>query len=266
MATSRLGSRESGKDPVDTDTGLRRFPFEVKSIQRLHWEDTAADHLVTHEQPVILTGTNLVTPALRWTLPYLEENMGSSKHTVYISKSCTFMYYDEKKVGAFPDFREPMKKREWTFSKFVDELKSHMSRKDEYIYYQDALTDTVGSSIKHDFLHFNWKWLNDRRQRYNWGQLTTNLLLISQPGNITPCHYDEQHNYFCQVMGEKRCLLFSPANFPKLYPFPVAHPCDRQSQVDFDNPDYEKFPAFRDVEAYECIVKPGDVLYIPMYW
>ena len=75
-----------------------------------------------------------------------------------------------------------------------------MGRNDEYIYYQDALTDTVGSSIKHDFLHFNWKWLNDRRQRYNWGQLTTNLLLISQPGNITPCHYDEQHNYFCQVM------------------------------------------------------------------
>jgi hypoxia-inducible factor 1-alpha inhibitor (HIF hydroxylase) len=124
-----------------------------------------------------------------------------------------------------------MKKREWTFSKFVDELKSHMSRKDEYIYYQDALTDAVGTKIKHDFLHFNWKWLNDRRQRYNWGQLTTNLLLISQPGNITPCHYDEQHNYFCQVMGEKRCLLFSPANFSKLYPYPVAHPCDRQSQV-----------------------------------
>lgn len=89
-----------------------------------------------------------------------------------------------------------------------------------------------------------------------------------------------------QVMGEKRCLLFSPANFSRLYPYPVAHPCDRQSQVtrvkpvvlsimssiinivqvDFNNPDYERFPKFCDVEGYECIVKPGDVLYIPMYW
>lgn len=117
-------------------------------------------------------------------------------------------------VGAFPDFREPMKKREWTFSKFVDELKTHMGRNDEYIYYQDALTDAVGTSIKHDFLHFNWKWLNERRVRYNWGQLTTNLLLISQPGNITPCHYDEQHNYFCQVsivgvhLGEKLPVFY----------------------------------------------------------
>ena len=41
----------------------------------------------------------MVTPALRWTLPYLEENMGSTKHTVYLSKSRTFMYYDEKKVS-----------------------------------------------------------------------------------------------------------------------------------------------------------------------
>ena len=92
-----------------------------------------------------------------------------------------------------------MKKREWTFSKFVDELKSHIGRTDEYIYYQDTLTDAVGTSIKHDFVHFNWRWLNDRKKRYNWGQLTTNLLLIGQPGNITPCHYDEQHNFFCEV-------------------------------------------------------------------
>ena len=102
-------------------------------------------------------------------------------------------------MSNYPEFREPMKKREWTFSKFVDELKSHMDRSDEYIYYQDTLTDAVGASIKHDFVHFNWRWLNERKKRYNWGQLTTNLLLIGQPGNISPCHYDEQHNYFCEV-------------------------------------------------------------------
>ena len=225
---------------------------------------------------MILTGTDLVSPALHWTLPYLEDNIGGGKHTVYISKSTKFLYFDDKKVVSlptcsicqilwscvyvvviflfgvlilcyftvsyasriaqidslsplppflllhlslpspsppplslsihtrpqmsnYPDFREPMKKREWTFSKFVDELKSHIGRTDEYIYYQDTLTDAVGTSIKHDFVHFNWRWLNDRKKRYNWGQLTTNLLLIGQPGNITPCHYDEQHNFFCEV-------------------------------------------------------------------
>jgi len=48
--------------------------------------------------PVVLTGTELVDPALRWSLSYLEENIGSSKHTVYISKTKKFLYYDDKKV------------------------------------------------------------------------------------------------------------------------------------------------------------------------
>lgn len=66
-------------------------------------------------------------------------------------------------VSNFPNFREPMKKREWTFSKFVDELRAHTRGGDEHIYYQDTLTDAVGTSIKHDFVHFNWRWLNERK-------------------------------------------------------------------------------------------------------
>ena len=97
-----------------------------------------------------------------------------------------------------------MRKREWTFSKFVDELKAHIGRTDEFIYYQDTLTDSVGTSIKHDFVHFNWKWLNKCKKHYNWGQLTTNLLLIGQPRNITPCHYDE---HFCQMHEDHPCAV-----------------------------------------------------------
>ena len=39
------------------------------------------------------------------------------------------------------------------------------------------------------------------------------------------CYFDSQ------VRGLKRCLLFAPDQYDKLYPYPVAHPCDRQSQV-----------------------------------
>lgn len=37
-------------------------------------------------------------------------------------------------------------------------------------------------------------------------------------------------------------------------------------QVDFDRPDYNKFPKFKNVKGYETVVEPGDVLYIPIYW
>ena len=54
---------------------------------------------------------------------------------------------------------------------------------------------------------------------------------MSVSGIVTPAHYDEQENFFTQVRGEKRVLLFSPDQFSNLYPYPVDHPHDRQSQV-----------------------------------
>ena len=34
---------------MDEETGLKQFPFIIKSVPRLHWEDPSADHLMTHE-------------------------------------------------------------------------------------------------------------------------------------------------------------------------------------------------------------------------
>ena len=52
-------------------------------------------------------------------------------------------------------------------------------------------------------------------------------------GNITPAHYDEQENFFAQIQGYKRFILFHPDQFENLYPYPVHHPHDRQSQVKY---------------------------------
>lgn len=37
-------------------------------------------------------------------------------------------------------------------------------------------------------------------------------------------------------------------------------------KVDFDRPNYTKFPKFKDARGCEAVVGPGDVLYIPIYW
>lgn len=100
-----------------------------------------------------------------------------------------------------------------------------------YYYLQQPLNDTVGQNIFSDFRQFNWELVKELSGHMKWGALTNNMLLIGEPGNVTPVHYDEQQNLFCQVGGKKRCLLFHPRHFDKLYPYPVYHPCDRQSKV-----------------------------------
>lgn len=57
------------------------------------------------------------------------------------------------------------------------------------------------------------------------------ILLFFNTGNVTPCHYDEQQNMFAGIRGYKRFILFPPSQFECLYPHPVHHPYDRQSQV-----------------------------------
>ncbi|EGW03881.1 Hypoxia-inducible factor 1-alpha inhibitor [Cricetulus griseus] len=219
------------------------------------------------QEPVVLTDTNLVYPALKWDLEYLQENIGNGDFSVYSASTHKFLYYDEKKMTNFQNFKPRSSREEIKFHEFVEKLQDIQHRGgEERLYLQQTLNDTVGRKIVMDFLGFNWNWINKQQGKRGWGQLTSNLLLIGMEGNVTPAHYDEQQNFFAQIKGHKRCILFPPDQFECLYPYPVHHPCDRQSQVDFDNPDYESFPNFRNVVGYETVVGPGDVLYIPMYW
>ena len=117
------------------------------------------------------------------------------------------------------------------FNCFISRVQTPQAAREIFYYLQQPLNDTVGPNIFSDFRGFNWDLVRRWSCDMKWGPLTNNMLLIGEPGNITPVHYDEQQNLFCQVGGKKRCLLFHPRHFDKLYPYPVYHPCDRQSKV-----------------------------------
>ncbi|XP_069466589.1 hypoxia-inducible factor 1-alpha inhibitor [Ambystoma mexicanum] len=254
------------KHPGWSSSQFRPYPFKTRPISRLPHGDPRAESLLDCEEPVVLTDTNLVYTALKWDLDYLQENIGTGDFSVYSTNGHKFLYYDEKKMAYFKDFKPKSQREEMKFVDFVQKLQDIQQEGEGRVYLQQTLNDTVGKNIVVDFLGFNWNWINKQQAKHGWGQLTSNLLLIGMEGNVTPAHYDEQQNFFAQIKGFKRCILFPPDQFECLYPYPVHHPCDRQSQVDFENPDYKRFPNFRNVVAYETVVGPGDVLYIPMYW
>jgi hypothetical protein len=106
----------------------------------------------------------------------------------------------------------------------------------------------------------------------------TPMLWLSHPGIVSQSHYDTQHNLFIQLQGVKRFYLFPPAVTSSLHSFPNIHRSYRQSQIPFSSnisaDDFTLFPqAFNKesgntsvLSAYEIILKPGDILYIPPYW
>nr|XP_020660492.1 lysine-specific demethylase 8 isoform X3 [Pogona vitticeps] len=81
-------------------------------------------------------------------------------------------------------------------------------------------------------------------------------------GTISPLHQDPEQNFLVQVMGRKYIRLYSPQQTEQLYPHQgsLLH---NTSQVDVEDPDLERFPQFKAAAFQECILSPGQVLFIP---
>ena len=264
---------EKGDDEQMKSSSNNKFYFDyffpIEKIPVVDVTDTARiENFVNNGKPVVIKNTNLVESACRnWTLKYLKEHLTTDTYHVFRATSSRFMYWDDKKMSDVKNFKKPSESLKMSFQDFLDAIENPKPEQAGYKYYlQQSLNGTVSKKIIEDFSGFNWKWVLEQAKKAKWGTLSSNLLLIGEPENVTPVHYDEQENFFAQVDGHKRCILFSPEMFKSLYPFPVSHPCDRQCMVDLRNPDFFRFPKLKEVKGCEAIVGPGDVLYIPCYW
>lgn len=83
-------------------------------------------------------------------------------------------------------------------------------------------------------------------------------------------HNDFPHNLACVAVGRRRFTLFPREQFANLYLGPIDNtPAGRAvSMVDFHNPDFDRYPHFREALAHAQTVElePGDALYIPSMW
>ena len=90
---------------------------------------------------------------------------------------------------------------------------------------------------------------------------------MGQPNVVAHCHYDGYHNFYAQLYGTKKFTMFPPNSWPGLYPYPFLHPSHAQAQVNLsDDADVALFPLTRRVEAYQVVLQPGDLLYMPPLW
>jgi len=87
---------------------------------------------------------------------------------------------------------------------------------------------------------------------------------------VTPAHFDESHNVACVVAGRRRFTLLPPEQIANLYigPLGFAPTGTPISLVDFREPDFDRFPLFRQAleHAFVAELEPGDAIFIPALW
>ncbi|MEN2415638.1 cupin-like domain-containing protein [Flavobacterium mesophilum] len=80
-------------------------------------------------------------------------------------------------------------------------------------------------------------------------------------------HFDIDYSNILHFhfQGEKQCMIFPPNQSKFMYKVP--HALISREDIDFDNPDYEKFPALKNATGYITNLKHGEMLYMPEgYW
>ncbi|EDO30429.1 predicted protein, partial [Nematostella vectensis] len=246
------------------------YTFPVNPIPRMQCDDPDALAAIDNGTPVILLNCTFANPALKWSIDYLLENLRDEGHPTYVSRNRRFLFYEEDRIsGDYAKWKPPHVRKLVGFQEFMEMVKEmETSDNGTRSYFQSplAITEGMSASMEHDINSFDYPWLLNMVKRQGWGTEVVNLLLVGMRDVVTPTHYDILENFYVQVSGYKRVILFSPEHFRSLYPFPVAHPHDRQTQVNFDEPDFARFPRFQDITGMETVLESGEVLYIPSFW
>lgn len=82
---------------------------------------------------------------------------------------------------------------------------------------------------------------------------------------VTPLHHDPHYNLLAQVVGCKYVRLYHSKHTAKLHPYGDGL-TQNSSQIDVDEPQHSLYPEFAALPFYDCVLQPGQMLFIPPGW
>ncbi|GGX07814.1 cupin-like domain-containing protein [Aquimarina muelleri] len=93
------------------------------------------------------------------------------------------------------------------------------------------------------------------------------FLFFGGTGSKVFMHYDIDYANILHFHfhGEKQCILFPPSQTKYVYKLP--HSLLSHQEIDYANPDFDKWPALQNAKGYITNLKHGEMLYMPEgYW
>lgn len=211
----------------------------VKSIS----EKDFVENYFKKQKPVVIENLTEDWPAYsKWRLHYIKEIAGDK----------TVPLYDDRPVSHKDGFNEAHAKMK--MADYVDLLEREPTNYRIFLY--NIMKEVP--SLKNDF---KWPKLGLRLVK----QLP--MLFFGGTNSKVFMHFDIDYSNILHFNfnGEKQCMLFAPDQSKYLYKIP--HALISREDIDFDNPDFDKWPALKQAKGYVCNLKHGEMLYMPEgYW
>lgn len=216
--------------------------------------------IIRYGKPVILTNVDIGTCTSTWSLEHLKKFAGEETVSVHVADTPILNFLTRN----FKFETMPLKQ-------LVDYILQHNANKLQTKYYY---LRSIGKNPRKDVSDF-WQSFPQLASDFKVPKCCSSLadpqapntryfssaFRVSSPEVQMWTHYDIMDNVLCQIKGNKRVVLWPPDQIQYLYVISST-----SKVLDIDYPDLQQFPEFSKAKSVECILREGEVLFIPALW
>lgn len=221
------------------------MPLQLEQIPRVYSiskEDFVRDYLKP-QKPVVIEKLTEDWPAYeRWNLEYIREKAGDK----------TVPLYDDRPVKHDEGFNQAH--AEMKMTDYIDLLKREPTNFRIFLYNILKEVPSLQKDIK--FPNLGMKLIKGMPMMFFGG--TDSKVFMHFDIDFTNILHFHFH-------GKKRCIIYPPDQSKYLYKVP--HSLISREDIDFSDPDLNKWPALKKAKGFVCDLKHGEMLYMPEgYW
>ncbi len=216
----------------------------IPKIDRISFDDFHKTYVKNQKPVVIKNFINEWDALTKWKLDYIKEVGGDKLVPLYDNR--------EKINTSKKKFNEPH--LHMKLGEYVDLLKKGPTPYRIFLY--NLLKKVPQLQNDFSFPKMRLKFLKGLPMLFFGGENSKVFMHYDiDYANILHFHFD----------GKKRCILYPPSETKYLYKLPnalISHP-----GLDFNKPDFEKYPALKNAKGFVAELEHGEMLYMPEgYW
>ncbi|CAG5135387.1 unnamed protein product [Candidula unifasciata] len=208
------------------------------------------EHFLHQRKPVILLDVVKDMTTSSWNLDFVKSVAGSVKAAV----KCA--------VPLSVEWAKLEQSREITVGEFIDQVKGGQTSDYLFDWSLPIHCPQLAKDIalpKYFSGNYLQKTLPGSLYHDSWPSL-----FIAPKGTVSSLHIDAFASHFWMALfqGEKRWTFFEADDTPLLYP-QYFHSMDPVFSVDLSSPDAEQWPLLALTKPRQCVLQPGELLFVP---
>jgi hypothetical protein len=214
---------------------------QIDVVENITREDFQKNYMLPQRPVIIKKLYGKDAEVYNWTFDYFQKELGNIDVGIFDDES------DKKKE--FKSYKKAP--RTMKFGEYLNLIQEKPTTKRLFLF-------NVFKYKKELHKHFTFPNIADKVLTF------LPLAFFGGQGALTRIHRDMDNScvFLTELIGQKRVVLFDPKYSKNLYQFPFS----THTSIDINHPDFKKYPALKNAKGIDCLIGPGDTIFMPAGW